>query len=341
MGMGDTITAWALLAFVVALVTVRACIAYALRRGLLDLPGQRRSHVIPTARGGGVGIVVGFVASMLPAACVLGTSPTLPWMLALCTLAVAAIGWLDDHGSLPVRPRLLVQLAASALFAVALIITGASWWWLLPLTIAGTWSINLHNFIDGIDGLLAQQCMFVGVGLAMLAVTGGLPVVAIAATCFAAASLGFCLFNRSPARIFMGDVGSGAVGFIVFALTGWLWQAHTDFLWPALLLSSAVTVDATLTLLLRMARGKRWTTPHREHLYQWLVRRGLPHARVTNLYTVWNLLVTAPLAWCAWRWPGAGMPVCLLGYVASAVVWWFGKRLALPRRRHLNAVRPA
>lgn len=339
--MGDAMAAWALLAFVVAVATVRACIAYALRRGLLDQPGQRRSHVVPTARGGGVGIVVGLVASMLPAASLMGRSLVLPWMLALCALAVATVGWLDDHGSLPVRPRLLVQLAASALFAVALIITGASWWWLLPLTIAGTWSINLHNFIDGIDGLLAQQCMFVGVGLAMLAIAGGLPVVAIAAACFAAASSGFWLFNRSPARIFMGDVGSGAVGFIVFALTAWLWQAHTALLWPALLLSSAVTVDATFTLLLRMARGKRWTTPHREHLYQWLVRRGLPHARVTNTYTLWNLLVAAPLAWCAWRWPGAAMPVCVFGYVASAVVWWLGKRLALPRRRHLNAVRSA
>ena len=166
-----------------------------------------------------------------------------------------------------------------------------------------------------------------------LAIAGQAAVVAAPAACFAAASLGFWVFNRSPARIFMGDVGSGAVGFIVFALTAWLWLLHTALLWPALLLSSAVTVDATLTLLLRMAHGKRWTSPHREHLYQWLVRRGHSHTRVAHAYTLWNILILAPLAFGAWRWPGAAVALCISGYLVTSVAWWWGKRRALPRRR--------
>jgi UDP-N-acetylmuramyl pentapeptide phosphotransferase/UDP-N-acetylglucosamine-1-phosphate transferase len=320
------VMAWTmLLALVVALAVVRVCIAYAHRRGMLDQPGQRRSHTVPTARGGGLGIIVAWVLAML-----LVLPGLVPWTLLAAllagTLAVAAIGWLDDHGALPVRPRLLVQLAACAVFAAAACSHGLAWWWWPLLLLAGTWSINLHNFIDGIDGLLAQQCIFVGVGIACIAVGIGSPALLAAGGAFATSALGFWWFNRSPARIFMGDVGSGAVGFIIFALTALVWLVDFAALWAALLLSSSVATDATLTLLSRMRSGRRWYAPHREHLYQWLVRRDHGHARVGGYYLAWNLIVVAPLAVAAMAWPALAPLCCVLGYSLAVVAWVWGKR---------------
>lgn len=318
--------AWTMPAtLVVAFVVVRGCIAYAHRRGMLDQPGQRRSHTVPTARGGGLGLVVAWVLAML-----LVLPGSLPWplMAALVagTLGVAAIGWLDDHGDLPVRPRLLVQLAACAVFAAAVCSHGLAWWWWPVLVLAGTWSINLHNFIDGIDGLLAQQCIFFGVGIACIAAGIGSPALLAAGGAFSMSALGFWWFNRSPARIFMGDVGSGAVGFIVFALTALVWLVDAPALWAALLLSSSVATDATLTLLSRMRGGRRWYSAHREHLYQWLVRRGHGHARVGGYYLAWNVFVAAPLAAAAMAWPRLAPLCCVVGYGLAAAAWVGGKR---------------
>ncbi|MDF3981750.1 glycosyl transferase family 4 [Luteibacter sp. PPL201] len=329
------------LALVVSFACVRAAIAYAHRRGMLDAPGHRRSHTMPTPRGGGIGIVAGALAGMPAALLLLPGSPGAATTAAfsVATIAVAAIGWLDDHGSLPIRPRLLIQLAATLLLSVALAAGTASLLWAVPLLLAGVWCINLHNFMDGIDGLAAQQAMFFGAASAALAASAGSPAIAGAGLAMAAAATGFWWFNRSPARIFMGDVGSGTLGLMVFALTAMLWAFRTNLLWPALVFSSAFVIDATLTLLGRMLRGARWYTPHREHLYQWLVRRrGASHRRVALGYLAWNVLVCIPVAWIAYRLPAAA-PLCFVAtYVMGAMVWRNGKRSCLRRReRHVSA----
>ena len=337
---GLLMTGCALVALVVSFASVRIAISYAHRRGMLDAPGRRRSHTMPTPRGGGIGIVLGALVGMPAALLLLPVSPGAATTAAftVAVIAVAAIGWLDDHGSLPIRPRLLIQLVATLLFCVAVASQTASLLWAVPLLLAGVWCINLHNFMDGIDGLAAQQAMFFGAASAALAWAAGSPAIAGAALAMTAASVGFWWFNRSPARIFMGDVGSGTLGFMVFALTATLWVFQTDLLWPALIFSSAFVIDATLTLLVRMLRGARWYTPHREHLYQWLVRRGAPHRTVAAGYVAWNVLVCVPLAWIAFRSPAAA-PYCVGAvYVVGAAVWRTGKRLGLRRReRHVSA----
>ncbi|MET0617219.1 MAG: glycosyltransferase family 4 protein [Luteibacter sp.] len=337
---GSTFAACVLAAFLVSFATVRATIAYAHRRGMLDEPGRRRSHSIPTPRGGGLGIVLGALAGMPAALLLLPVSPGAATVGAftVAVIAVAAIGWLDDHGSLPIRPRLVIQLAATLLLCVAVASGTASLWWAAPLLLAGVWCVNLHNFMDGIDGLAAQQAMFFGAASAALAWLAGSPALAAAGVAMAAAALGFWWFNRSPARIFMGDVGSATLGLMVFALSAMLWAYRTELLWPALIFSSAFVIDATLTLLVRMLRGARWYTPHREHLYQWLVRRGSSHRRVAMGYLAWNVLVCVPLAWIAFRSPTAA-PMCSgVAYLLGAAVWRTGKRYGLRRReRHVSA----
>lgn len=328
--------AWALVALLVTLVLVRSAIAYAHRQGMLDLPGQRRSHVLPTPRGGGVGIVVACLI-VLP-----GTLHGQPggrsgWPMAALELAlalVAAIGWWDDHRPLRPWPRLGVQLFAVALFGVALLAPGHAWLWLPPLLLAGAWSINLHNFMDGIDALLAQQGIFVAAGLGALALGAGQPSLAAAAFGVAAACIGFWCYNRPPARVFMGDVGSGAIGLLLFALGAMLWRLDAALAWPVLILVSAFVVDSSLTLLNRFLRGRRWYAPHREHLYQWLVRSGCSHARSASFYLGWNLLVAAPMAVLARLHPFMALPACLVVYTMAGATWIVIKRRCVRRDLH-------
>lgn len=328
--------AWGLIALAVvsSAVLVRGAIAYAHRRGMLDQPGQRRSHTIPTPRGGGIGLVMAAVISM-PLAL---AWPPSPWsvpvagVLALAIVMVAGVGWWDDHRSLPILPRLGVQLLASAWLAGAIIFDGGlSWLWLPLLMLAGAWSINLHNFMDGIDGLLAQQAIFVGTGLAILALAAGQPSLAAASGCMAGAALGFWFFNRPRARIFMGDVGSGTVGLMIFAISLMLWRTETALVWPALTLSSSFVVDAGLTLLSRMLRGRRWYTAHREHLYQWLVRSGFSHATGGMGYLLWNVIIAAPMACAAWVWPRFAFIDCVAVYLAAGAAWVLIKQQRLRR----------
>ncbi|HET7267106.1 MAG TPA: glycosyl transferase family 4 [Oleiagrimonas sp.] len=313
-----------------------AAIAYAHRRGMLDQPGFRRSHKVPTPRGGGIGLVAG---TLLAVAGGLGAWPGggSPWVVAawcVAAAAVAVIGWVDDHRALSVLPRLLTQLLAAALFAgVVIHVWHMAWAWLPLWVLLAAWSINLHNFMDGIDAILALQILFVGVGLGLLAVAVSQPAMAVAAFGFAAATCGFLLFNWPPARIFMGDVGSGFAGFVVCSLILLLCIRVRLALWPALLLCSAFVADAGFTLAWRMVRGRRWYTAHREHLYQWLVRCGWTHAQTGTLYMLWNLLLAAPLAlWATYR-PEIG-PWLVVGlYAVAAMTWWRARDACLAKVR--------
>ncbi|MGN2249947.1 glycosyltransferase family 4 protein [Frateuria sp. GZRe14] len=325
---------WSLVALVIATVAVRGAIAYAHRRGMLDQPGQRRSHTLPTPRGGGIGIVLACLVAMPGALLSLAGawSALTIASLALALLLVAAIGWWDDHRPLRQWPRLGVQLLATALFSAALIASaGLAWVWLPLLVLAGGWSINLHNFMDGIDALLAQQGIFVAAGLGCLAASVAQPALMGASFVVASACLGFWLYNRPPARIFMGDVGSGSVGLLLFALAAMLWRVEPALLWPALILVSGFVADASLTLLNRFLRGRRWYAPHREHLYQWLVRSGRTHARATAWYLGWNLLVAAPAAVVARQLPAMALPACAAVYTVAGATWIVTKRRCLRR----------
>lgn len=330
-----TTMGWLLAGLIITLLLVRGAISYAHQRGMLDQPGQRRSHRLPTPRGGGIGIVLAMLIC-LPGVLM---SPPGAWPFSVIAglfgalLLVALAGWWDDHHALPVLPRLTAQLLAVCLFSLSLLSTGLSWWWLPLMLIGGVWSINLHNFMDGIDGLLAQQTFFVGCGLALLAWTAAQPGLALAAAVLASTALGFWFYNRPPARIFMGDVGSGSVGLLIFAFSAMLWRHDHASLWPALILSSAFIVDASLTLLVRMWHGRRWYTAHREHLYQWLARRDGMHARADAIYMGWNLLIAAPLTWLAWSHLRMALPITMVVYLGAAVSWLALKRRCL--RRHL------
>lgn len=322
-------------------------IRYAHRRQLFDLPGRRRSHATPTPRGGGIGIVVAVIvatlAFWLPHVEALG--------LAIAIALVGAAGWIDDHRGLGARWRLLAHVVAVAILIVPLATAFASRAGAAPFdlprvhialfvaagsTVAGlwlVWLINLHNFMDGIDGILAMQASFV-FAVASTAFVHACGVRdAIAATVCLAATLGFLPFNFPHARIFMGDVGSGVLGLLVGILTIMLLVSPGIAGATGVIACSAFVIDATCTLLSRMLRGRRWYSAHREHLYQWLVRTGFSHARVVALYMGWNLLIVVPtLLWINRPNVGSGgwLEAAAI-YALGIATWWFGKRWCLHR----------
>ncbi len=259
---------------------------YALRRNLLDQPGERRSHRTATPRGGGIAIVVVLLAGSLLAALFWPPQALYLVTFAIGLAMVAGIGWWDDHRPLPAWTRLLVHVLAAAMLAgLVWHATGNVWHALLALAFTAS-LINIWNFMDGINGLAASQAILVGAAMALV-LPGPL---SLAGWLLAAASLGFLPFNFPRARIFLGDVGSGALGFAIAALVC-LATVATDQNWLVLLLPlTAFLVDAGFTLVSRMLAGERWMEAHNQHLYQRLVKRGTSHVSVTFAYSVHTAL---------------------------------------------------
>jgi len=344
-----------LAAFALSLGVTWLGIRYARRRNLIDHPGQRRSHRVPTPRGGGIGIVVATLAIFV-AEMVLLPRDALP-DLGACVLAlvlVAAVGWIDDHGGLAARWRLLAHFVAAGLILFALSFQPASIildaHGLVQVLVVGmawvglVWSINLHNFMDGIDGILAFQALFVFTAFAALCAYAGADADAWHLAALAAAVAAFIPFNFPQARVFMGDVGSGVLGLLIGLSSLRLLSIDEIDATSGLIACSGFVIDASCNLLSRMWRGRRWYSAHREHLYQWLVRSGMSHARVVVWYTGWNLVAVAPVLWLLNRGlhPAApfGAAAVLLVYGVGIALWIFGKRWCLDKvksHRHASA----
>jgi Fuc2NAc and GlcNAc transferase len=280
---------------------------YALAKGRMDIPNQRSSHVTPTPRGGGVSIV-----AVLSGACLLVTGIEVVNVRALigCGVAgllVAAVGYVDDVRSLSAKSRFAVHTLAAGLLVFSVVgpdgaaafFPGLPAYVVLALLIVGTiWSINLFNFMDGIDGIAASEAAFVSAAAAVLTLSAAGPSDwSRLALVLAAACVGFLLFNWAPAKIFLGDVGSGFMGFWLAALAVALHVSGYLPIWTYVILSSLFVADATTTLVARIARGERWYEPHRSHAYQVLSRRWRSHAKVTLLTIFVNVTVLFPLAY--------------------------------------------
>lgn len=302
----------------------------ALARGLVDVPNARSSHRAATPRGGGVAIVLVTTATLL----VLALRGLLPMDVFLATavggLAVALVGYADDHRPLPSSVRLIVHFSA-AVWAVAWLgglpplrfgdhLVQAGWVGNIIAVLAIVWVLNLFNFMDGIDGFAASEAVFILLGGACLAAGGqGNPGVATAALVLAAASAGFLLWNWPPARIFLGDVGSGYLGYVIAVLALTAARINPETIWVWLILGGAFFVDATATLLRRTLRGERAYEPHRSHAYQWLARRWQSHRRVTVALLFLNVIWLFPCAALAARHPAAAA-AAVVGALAPLTV---------------------
>lgn len=304
---------------------------HAVMLGLIDAPNHRSSHMRPTPRGGGLGIVLGSTGCALWIGLRAGADGFY-WSALLGSVLVAAIGLRDDIRHVPAAIRLVVQL--SAVGALVWSIPGVlpdgpaagAWLWLPVLLIAGGWWINLFNFMDGIDGIAGSQAVFMLSTAAVLAlwrepvVIGDplwlwMPVLGLVALVF----LGR---NWPPARVFLGDVGSTYLAFVSFyfalatVLKGWL----TPAVW--LVLGALFAADASVTLLRRALRRQRLLEAHRSHAYQRLARRYGSHKKVTLGAAMINLGWLAPLAAACLQWPQTQWVIVILAYLPLVALAW-------------------
>jgi UDP-N-acetylmuramyl pentapeptide phosphotransferase/UDP-N-acetylglucosamine-1-phosphate transferase len=321
---------WMLALVLGAALVTEACIQYARRRGLLDLAGPRRSHVGAVPRGGGLAIVLalGGACWLLVVGGWLDDAVALRFAVAL--FAVAAIGWIDDHRPLPASLRLLVHVAAALGFLLPLTATGGAGFLLLAAAVLLlVTAVNFWNFMDGIDGIASLQAVFVAAVLVHAFGQHGEGGMLLLSLAVVAACLGFLPFNLPRARIFLGDVGSGGIGFAIGALLLLAVQRGALDVWTALLLPSAFWLDAGLTLASRMLRGRRWYTAHREHLYQWLARRGRSHLNVDVLFALWNLLIVLPAYSLIAADLAPSLPTLVIVSAAGLAVWVAARRQLL------------
>ncbi len=277
---------WLLLHFAGAAIGTWWARRYALKGNLMDQPGERRSHSVPTPRGGGIAIVAVVVVAGLVVGLQSPDDRWLLWSFVPGLLIVAGIGWWDDHRPLSPWLRLGVQGVAAVLLAMGVWSATDTLDYGVLAFLAAMILVNVWNFMDGINGLAASQALLAALAYAALMPAGGaLPWVAWA---LFAACAGFLPFNFPRARIFMGDVGSGALGYTLAMLATTSFVAAPSGAMPLILLPlCAFLVDAGFTLAWRMLRGERWWTPHVSHLYQWAARR-VGHPAVTVIYFVFG-----------------------------------------------------
>ncbi|MCP9823665.1 glycosyltransferase family 4 protein [Cyanobium sp. L1E-Cus] len=325
------------LTVVVSWFVLRASIPQ-LRRRLLDQPNARSSHRQPTPRGGGVAFVLvaaasGAIGSLAALAAQPGVDGGQLGMVALplSALPLAVVGFLDDRHNLPAGLRYGAQLATALLLillsplAMALPATLAAvgpLGWLLPLPaltlllIAVTAVINFTNFMDGLDGLVAG-CMAVAIAALAIALAAPWPLWALVG-----ALLGFLLWNWSPAKVFMGDVGSTFLG-AVFA--GLVLQAPSWLeAFGYLLVATPLLGDACLCVPRRLLAGQRVFQAHRLHLFQRLHQAGWPHARVSLTYIAATAVLAVAMLAGGWPW------VFGLAVVELLVGVWLDQRVAVP-----------
>ncbi|MFS2123861.1 MraY family glycosyltransferase [Pseudomonas sp. Pseusp97] len=303
---------------------------YALARSIMDIPNARSSHRIPTPRGGGVAIVLGFLGC-LPLAAAFGAVDGNSLLALLPAGAlVAAIGFLDDHRHIPARWRLLGH------FVAALWLLG--WlggvpplpmpWGVLDLGLVGdilglvflVWLLNLYNFMDGIDGIAGLEAISVCLGGALCGWLAGGSQLAWLPLILGMAAAGFLVWNFPPARIFMGDAGSGFLGLILGGLALQAGSLVPPLVWSWLVLLGVFVVDATFTLIHRLMRGERVYEAHRSHAYQRASRRYGSHLRVSLAVTAINLLWLTPLALLVALGHVSGLLALIVAYAPLVLV---------------------
>jgi FlaA1/EpsC-like NDP-sugar epimerase/UDP-N-acetylmuramyl pentapeptide phosphotransferase/UDP-N-acetylglucosamine-1-phosphate transferase len=320
-------------AFAAAVLLTALVRRFLVKRRMLDVPNGRSSHAEPKPRGGGIGIVAALLAAVLLFVWTGATPGSLGWALLVGGATVAAVGLADDRFHVPARVRLLVHFLAAGwalwqLGGIGTLHLGRltwAWGWTGQLLALGglVWMINLYNFMDGIDGLAGLEALCAGGLGALLLAASGLGGHALVAAVLAGASAGFLVWNWPPAKIFMGDAGSGFLGFVFGVLILSSAKEQPSLLWPWLILLSAFLVDSTWTLLRRLVSGARWYEAHCSHAYQHAAREWRSHGKVTATVAAVNLAWLFPLAWGALAAPAAGP---LLALVALAPLAWLAFR---------------
>jgi UDP-N-acetylmuramyl pentapeptide phosphotransferase/UDP-N-acetylglucosamine-1-phosphate transferase len=305
-----------------------------IRYRVVDAPNARSSHSAPKPRGAGLALLAVAFPAWAASALVLD-APGGTWTVLALALVLAAASFVDDLRGLPALPRFAMQGVAVTL-GIAVFDAGPVFQGVLPPWLDGLmagllwlWFVNLFNFMDGIDGITGVETISLGLGLALIAPLAGFSAGQVfPGLALASAAAGFLVWNWAPSKVFLGDVGSVALGYLL----GWLLLlAAADGQWvAALILPAYYLADATLTLLARLLRGEKIWQAHKQHAYQRAVQRGWSHARTAGWIAAGNslLIVCALAAAAGLPWTALAMAVI----VVVAMLWAF-RYSALPVRQ--------
>lgn len=263
-------------AAVICWVISRLLITFLAARGVLDIPVARSSHTAPTPRGGGIAVIGTII--------LLGAlSGSFPLGVLILIGALALIGWIDDVRSISPLPRFSAQIiaVAAALYSNPnlAIIPGIDMPMVLGAAIIGIgwlWFINLYNFMDGIDGITGVETLSICIGIPLVSMVAGVAIELILPSALIAAAIaGFLFVNWHPAKIFLGDVGSVPLGFVIAWML--LILAQQGEWASAIILPMYYLADATITLLCRLMQKEKIWQAHKEHFYQRAHQGGLRH----------------------------------------------------------------
>lgn len=303
--------------------------AYALSRNIIDIPNQRSSHTVPTPRGGGVAIVVTFLLAVFWLYGSRGVDASLFSAVVSAGCSIAVLGFLDDHGHIHAKWRLLCHFLIASLVVALLggfppiVVLGHEydfgWIGCIVAVLYLAWLTNLYNFMDGIDGIASIEAITCCVSAVVIYYFASLPDLTVLPLALAAAVAGFLIWNFPPARIFMGDAGSGFLGVIIGTLS--IHAAFSSFalFYSWLILLGVFIVDATVTLVRRLIRGEKVYEAHRSHAYQFAARGFGRHAPVTFGVLVINVVWLMPLAYMAAVSALDGLIALLIAY--GPLVW--------------------
>ena len=245
---------------------------------------------------------------------------------------IAFTGFLDDHHSLSARWRLLVQVVISVFMVLSAgelptvnifdraVHPDVVAYPVLVLTLV--WMTNLYNFMDGIDGLAGIEVVSVCLIISTIYhLTGFTPNDGNAVLLLAASAGGFLVWNFPPAKIFMGDVGSGFIGLLLGGLMLRDAAKEPKYLFVWLILLAVFIVDATMTLLYRIYMKERFYEAHKTHAFQYASRMMGSHKKVTISVVCINLLWLSPIALLVAKDWVEEIPGFFIAYVPIIVLW--------------------
>ena len=292
---------------------------FSIKYEIFDTPNERSSHSELTPRVGGLAITLTFFTSIYFIGLVFPKEANLSYSLLLSGMLIAGVGFWDDLKDISSKLRLLIHFLAA--INVIYWLNGSP-----PISILGAlfesniftisisiillvWFLNLFNFMDGIDGIAASETIFVSSAGAYFSWLSGLEMLFYTSMALSFSTLGFLIFNWPPAKIFMGDVGSGFLGLTI-GILAYANAIEGISLWVWFILFSVFLVDSTYTLVTRFAKGEKWYVAHCSHAYQHAARR-FGHKKVSVSVTLINILWLFPISYLSYVYQDYGV-VCFV-----------------------------
>ena len=310
---------------VVSFVLTELIRRYTIKKNLIDIPNDRSSHTIPTPRAGGLSVVITFLVAM---SFINSLSQDIYFAFIGSGVLISSVGFWDDHNHISAKWRLLTHFLASFWvlywlggipeFQILGFNINADWVGIVAIAFLLVWLLNLFNFMDGIDGIAASETIFIASTGAYFSWLNDLESLSFVSLLLAASTMGFLILNWSPAKIFMGDVGSGFLG-LMLGIIAYANIIEGSQVWIWLILFAVFLVDSGVTLMQRIINGDKFYEAHCSHAYQHAARKW-GHKRVTISVIIINLIWLFPLAIISDLNPDLSLWITILAFTPLFII---------------------